>query len=297
MYLNIKSLRLFGVLENRTFGLWVAIKGKLVLSRFCLLKVVFWVFFWYPNLKNLQILHTFQQRAAGQCQDWSADPLMDDFANGPGDQVSIFLVDSYQRFKKCYLMLPCLALNIIKYGLRVSEVAPFPTSRCCSYWKGSFRVASTTVGRLTYIYTQTWNLSNGFIMFIILLFIGFIVAQLYLNWALFSSKFFLICCSCTTWTLSKRLDKKLDGNYTRMPRAILNKSWRQHPTRHQLYGHLPPITKTIQVRQTRYAGHCWRSRDELISDVLLWSPKCDRAKAGRPARTYIYTAAMWGYGM
>ena len=28
----------------------------------------------------------------------------------------------------------------------------------------------------------------------------------------------------------------------------LEQSWRQHPTRHQLYGHLPPITKTIQVR-------------------------------------------------
>ena len=61
---------------------------------------------------------------------------------------------------------------------------------------------------------------------------------------------------CTTWTLTKRPEKKLDGNYTRMLRAILNKSWRQHPTKHQLYGHLPPITKTIQVRQTRYAGHC-----------------------------------------
>ena len=34
---------------------------------------------------------------------------------------------------------------------------------------------------------------------------------------------------CTTWTLTKRLEKKLDGNYTRILRAILNKSWRQHP--------------------------------------------------------------------
>ena len=92
---------------------------------------------------------------------------------------------------------------------------------------------------------------------------------------------------CTTWTLTKRLEKKLDGNYTRMLRAVLNKSWRQHPTRHQLYGHLPPITKTIQVRRTRHAGHCWRSTDELISDVLLWTPTYGRAKAGRPARTYI----------
>ena len=49
---------------------------------------------------------------------------------------------------------------------------------------------------------------------------------------------------CTTWTLTKRLKKKQDGNYTRMLRAILNKSLRHHPTRHQLYGHLPPVTKT-----------------------------------------------------
>ena len=72
-----------------------------------------------------------------------------------------------------------------------------------------------------------------------------------------------------------------------MLRAIRNKSWRQYPTRHQLYGHLPPITKTIQVRRTRHAGHCWRSRDDLISDVLLWTPTYGRAKVGRPARTYI----------
>ena len=92
---------------------------------------------------------------------------------------------------------------------------------------------------------------------------------------------------CTTWTLTKRLEKKLDGNYTKMLRAILNKSWWQHPTKHQLYGHLPPITKTIQVRRTRPAGHYWRSRDELISDVLLWTSTFGRAKAGWPAQTYI----------
>ena len=92
---------------------------------------------------------------------------------------------------------------------------------------------------------------------------------------------------CTTWTRTKRLEKKLDGNYTRILRAILNESWRQQPTRHKLYGHLPPITKTIQARQTRHAGHCWRSKDELISKVLLWTPAYGQAKAGRPARTYI----------
>ena len=92
---------------------------------------------------------------------------------------------------------------------------------------------------------------------------------------------------CTTWTLTKHMEKKLDGNYIRMLQAILNKSWRQHPTKQQLYCHLPPITKSIQVRRTRYAGHCWRSSDELISDILMWTLSHGRAEAGRPTRTYI----------
>ena len=51
----------------------------------------------------------------------------------------------------------------------------------------------------------------------------------------------------------------------------------------------PPVSyqKTIQGRRARHAGHCWRNRDELISDVLLWTPTYGRAKAGRPARTCI----------
>ena len=34
---------------------------------------------------------------------------------------------------------------------------------------------------------------------------------------------------CTTWTLTKWLEEKLDGNYARILRAILNKSWQQIP--------------------------------------------------------------------
>ena len=91
--------------------------------------------------------------------------------------------------------------------------------------------------------------------------------------------------ACTIWTLTKRLEKKLVGNYTRMLREILNKSWWQHPTKHQVYGHLPPITRVIQVKRTRHAEYYWRSRDELISDVLLWTSTYGQEKAGRPART------------
>ena len=92
---------------------------------------------------------------------------------------------------------------------------------------------------------------------------------------------------CTTWILTKHMEKKLDGNYTRMLRAILNKSGRQHPTKQQLYDHLPPIMKTIQVRWTRHTGPCSRSGNKLISNIFLWTPLHGWAKAGRPAWNYI----------
>ena len=43
----------------------------------------------------------------------------------------------------------------------------------------------------------------------------------------------------------------------------------------------------MKIRRTRLAGHCWKSKDELIRDVLWWTPSHGRAKAGRPAKTYI----------
>ena len=33
--------------------------------------------------------------------------------------------------------------------------------------------------------------------------------------------------------------------------AVQNKSWKQRPTKQQLYGHSPPILQAIQVRQIR----------------------------------------------
>ena len=74
---------------------------------------------------------------------------------------------------------------------------------------------------------------------------------------------------------------------TKILEAILNKSCRQHPTKQQLYSHLSPIRKTIPVSRTKHMGHSWRSKDELINDILLWTPLHERAKAGRLAITYI----------
>ena len=101
---------------------------------------------------------------------------------------------------------------------------------------------------------------------------------------------------CTTWTLTKRLEKKLDRNYTRMLRAVLNKSWRQHPTRHQLYGHLPPhhenytsqknqTCRTLLEKQGR--AHKWCTP----MDPHIWPCK------SRTTSSNLHTATMWGYRM
>ena len=52
---------------------------------------------------------------------------------------------------------------------------------------------------------------------------------------------------CTTWTLTKRIEKKLSSNYTRMLPAIFNKSWRQNPTKQQLYSHHHPSRKLSKL--------------------------------------------------
>ena len=69
--------------------------------------------------------------------------------------------------------------------------------------------------------------------------------------------------------------------------VITQKCCKQYPAKQYLYGHLPSFIKTIEVRQTRHERHCWSSWDELISDILLWTPSHGRAKTRRPARTYI----------
>ena len=92
----------------------------------------------------------------------------------------------------------------------------------------------------------------------------------------------------TTSTLTKLLDKKLDDNYTRMLRAILNNSWRQHPTRHQLYGHLTsPSRKLSKLDEPDMQDTAGETRTSSC-DILLWTPSYGRTKVGWLAITYIH---------
>ena len=75
-----------------------------------------------------------------------------------------------------------------------------------------------------------------------------------------------------TWTLSKRLEKRLDGTYTRLLMRVQNLSWRQHSTKAQIYDKNPPVSSIVQARRVQFAGHCFRAENEIISTLLLWKP-------------------------
>ena len=92
---------------------------------------------------------------------------------------------------------------------------------------------------------------------------------------------------CTTWILMKYLQKKLDDNNTRMLYAVLNESWEQNPVKQQLYSYLPPISQTIQEIWARHAGHCWKSKDEFISNILQWTPTHGHTSVDQLVKTYI----------
>jgi len=91
------------------------------------------------------------------------------------------------------------------------------------------------------------------------------------------------------WTLTQTLTRRLDGVYTRLLRAALNVSWRQHLTNSELYGTLPQVSQTLLHRRLRFSGHCWRSREETVHSAILWEPLHGHRTRGRPALTYIDT--------
>ena len=75
-----------------------------------------------------------------------------------------------------------------------------------------------------------------------------------------------------SWTLTSSLERRIDGTFTRMIRAALNQTWADRLHNTELYGNIPRITTTIR----RFAGHYWRSKSELASEVLPWEPSHGR---------------------
>ena len=88
------------------------------------------------------------------------------------------------------------------------------------------------------------------------------------------------------WTFTKRLENKLNGTYTSMICVILNIYWSTHPSKEGLYGNLVQIALVVRERITIFAGHCYRSKDQVVSDLILWTPNHSKAKVGCPSETF-----------
>ena len=78
--------------------------------------------------------------------------------------------------------------------------------------------------------------------------------------------------------LPVRLEKRLDGCYTRLLMRVKNLSWKKHPTLKQIYGNLTPASSLVRQRRTQFAGHCQRATNEIISSLILWKPHAEGRK-------------------
>ena len=90
-----------------------------------------------------------------------------------------------------------------------------------------------------------------------------------------------------TWTMTKSLQKRLDGCYTRMLRMAFDVTWKQKLTNEDLYGGLPKVTSKVASRRMKLAGHCVRHPEEEASKLVLWEPSHGRRNQGRPPVTYV----------
>ena len=81
-----------------------------------------------------------------------------------------------------------------------------------------------------------------------------------------------------TWRLSRKLERRLDGTYTRLLMRAQNLSWKRHPKIAQIYGKLPRVYTLVKSRRVQFAGRCFRADSEIISSLLLWKPTFDHTR-------------------
>ena len=105
-------------------------------------------------------------------------------------------------------------------------------------------------------------------------------------------KFFRACIesiliyNSETWTLTRALEIKIDGLYTKLLRRVFNVRWRDHVSNTDLYGQLPLLSQTIRQRRLRFAGHCIRAENQPVTNLLFWSPSNGKRGQGAGIKTF-----------
>ena len=90
-----------------------------------------------------------------------------------------------------------------------------------------------------------------------------------------------------TWSITRSMEIKIDGLYTKLLRRVLNISWRDHVSNRELYGNIPLLSSTIRQRRLRFAGHCFRAENQPVTNLLFWSPNQGKRGQGNSFKTYL----------
>ena len=90
---------------------------------------------------------------------------------------------------------------------------------------------------------------------------------------------------CTTWTLAERMEKKARWELYKNATCCFE----QIPEVNSSFtATFLPFRKPVKIRRPKHAGYYWRSKDKLISDVVLWTPANGYTRLGQPVKIYIH---------
>ena len=70
-------------------------------------------------------------------------------------------------------------------------------------------------------------------------------------------------------------------------RVVKSVTWRQRITSEVLHAGLPLISTMIRKGCLRFSGRCWRSKNAVVSDLVLWEPKHGKMSVGGQAGTFV----------
>ena len=86
-----------------------------------------------------------------------------------------------------------------------------------------------------------------------------------------------------SWTLTKHLEKSKMGTTERCCMLFLT-----NPQNNTLQNSSCTATYFLSRKRERYARYCWKTKNELKSNVIIWTTTHDHTNVGKPAKTYIH---------
>lgn len=86
--------------------------------------------------------------------------------------------------------------------------------------------------------------------------------------------------SCETWSMTKTLEKRLDGAYTKLLRYASGVTWKDYIKNTDLYHNLCSISHIVCTRRIRFAGHCLRAKNQMVHHLVLRQPRRGEFRRG-----------------